>query len=65
MKLKIFRENLQISQSEAACQLLVSKDVYNSWEYGVRIPRPAMMKKIIEWSGGKVTANDFYLREDK
>ncbi len=63
MKLKIYRESLQISQSEAASQLLISKNVYNSWEYGVRIPRPAMMKKITEWSKGNVTANDFYTEQ--
>lgn len=65
MKLKTYREMLKISQSEAATKLSVSKDVYNSWEYGVRIPRQKMMKKIIEWSGGKVSANDFYTNTEK
>ena len=65
MKLKIYRESLHISQSEAASQLCVSKNVYNSWEYGVRIPRAAMMKKITEWTEGRVTANDFYLAKEE
>lgn len=60
MKLKKYREGRNIKQNQAAEELDVTKDVYNSWEYGVRIPRPENMKKIAEWSGGQVTANDFY-----
>lgn len=60
MKLKSYRETLGISQTEAAKQLGISKDVYNSWEYEIRIPRLAMMRKITTWSGGEVMPNDFY-----
>ena len=65
MRLKTYREALRISQIEASEELGVSKDVYNSWEYGIRVPRAANMKKIIDWSGEKVTANDFYLTEEQ
>lgn len=64
MKIKLYREKMNLSQVEAATQLSVSKDVYNSWEYEIRIPRPKQMKKIYEWSGGQVTANDFYFSDE-
>lgn len=63
MKLRLYREKAGLSQIAAGEQLGVSKDVYNSWEYGHRIPRPAVMKKIIQWSNRLVTPNDFYLDE--
>lgn len=64
MKIKLCREKMNLSQAEAAAQLGVSKDVYNSWEYEIRIPRSKKMKKIYEWSGGLVTANDFYFSDE-
>lgn len=63
MKLRLYREKTGLSQIAAGEQLGVSKDVYNSWEYGHRIPRPGVMKKITQWSNGAVTPNDFYLDE--
>lgn len=60
MNLKTHRTNKQISQEEAAQELCVSKDVYVSWEGRKRIPRQENMQKIYDWSGGEVTANDFY-----
>ena len=54
MKIKLYREKMNLSQIEAAAQLGVSKDVYNSWEYEIRIPRAKQMRKIYEWSGGLV-----------
>ena len=63
MKLKEFRKSLGISQLEAANQLSVSKDVYASWEYNIRIPRPQNMKEITNRSNGKVQPNAFYLSE--
>lgn len=62
MNIKNFRISKKISQEEAAQELCVSKDVYVSWEARKRIPRQDNMQKIIEWSGGEVTANDFYER---
>lgn len=64
MKIKLYREKMNLSQIEAAAQLGVSKDVYNSWEYEIRIPRAKQMRKIYEWSGGLVTANDFYFSDE-
>ena len=60
MNIKSYRKMLGISQEKAASEIGVSKDVYNSWEYGVRFPRPENVKKIEEWSNGAVTPNDFY-----
>lgn len=59
MLLTDYRKKQDITQKEAAEQLSVSRDVYCSWEYGIRMPRPDSLQKITEWSDGNVTANDF------
>lgn len=51
-----------ITQEEAAKELGVVQGVCSLWASGKRIPRPDKMAKITEWSGGEVTANDFYER---
>lgn len=60
MDISTYRKKLNLTQDAAAEQLGVSKDVYCSWEYGVRLPRPESMKKITDWSHGEVMPNDFY-----
>ena len=65
MILKEYRENKEISQSQAADELEVSVDVYISWEARKRIPRPENMKKIVEWSKGSVQPNDFYFNQEE
>lgn len=65
MNLKKFREQLMITQIEAAQRLGVSEDVYRSWEYKKRIPRSESMEAIISWSNGEVQPNDFYLSENE
>jgi|TARA_R110000868_G_scaffold301998_1_gene562479 transcriptional regulator with XRE-family HTH domain len=44
----------------AAAELDVTRQALNLWINGKRIPRPAQMKKIQNWSEGEVTAMDFY-----
>lgn len=54
------KEN-NITQSQAASELCVAQGIISMWVNGERLPRPENMKKITEWSGGKVQPNDFYL----
>jgi transcriptional regulator with XRE-family HTH domain len=60
MKLLEYRKKENKTQKEMAELLGISLDVYNSWEYGKRIPTRNNMKNIVEKTNGEVTANDFY-----
>lgn len=61
MKLKDYREGLRIEASQAAKELGVSVSTYWRWEAGLSAPRRIKQLKILDWSGGKVTPNDFLL----
>ena len=52
-----------IRQEDAAAELETTQASICRWIKGQNIPRPEQMEKITEWSGGKVTANDFYKGE--
>lgn len=65
MKLKEYRERKNKKIQEMADLIGVSKDVYLSWEYCKRIPRPETMAKIVAYTKGEVTANDFYGIEER
>ena len=60
MQFQDYLKTKSITQEEAAKQLGVGQGVCSLWATGKRIPRPESMAKITEWSGGEVTANDFY-----
>jgi hypothetical protein len=45
----------------AAAELNVSPEAVRLWLAGHRTPTPEMMRRIMEWSGGKVSPNDFVL----
>lgn len=60
MKLESYRTSIGIGPVEAARQLNVGYLKYWRWEEGKSIPLPEAMDRIVAWSGGKVTANDFY-----
>lgn len=64
MKLKKYMNMKNISIEKAASDLGISYENVRRYTADLVIPRPAMMKKIVEWSGGEVTANDFYLTEN-
>lgn len=51
-----------ITQEELAAILDTTQGSICRWLKGENIPRPEQMAKITEWSGGEVTANDFYER---
>jgi hypothetical protein len=59
MKLRDYRESLRIGPVDAARQLGVNFCTFYRWEKGYSIPRRVMQLKIMDWSGGKVTPNDF------
>lgn len=65
MKLKEYRKKEKKTRAVMAEQLKVSIDVYSSWEYGMRIPTRENMAKIVAYTKGEVTANDFYGIEEK
>lgn len=51
-----------ITQEELADILDTTQASICRWLKGENIPRPEQMARITEWSGGEVTANDFYER---
>lgn len=60
MKLRDYRESvLKIGPTEAAKELGVDYIRYWRWENGKAMPQARALKKIKEWSGGEVTADDF------
>lgn len=63
MDLEQYLKKHKIKQTEFAQQLGVTPTCISRWIRKIRLPRLAMMKKIITLTGGKVTAADFY-RED-
>lgn len=60
MKLEKYIEDEEISLKQAAEQLGFSYEDVRRYCKGEVIPRPENMKKIVEWSQGKVQPNDFY-----
>lgn len=60
MKLVDYRKKENKTQKEMADFLGVSVDVYQSWEYGKRIPTKIYMLNIINKTNGEVQPNDFY-----
>lgn len=63
MKLKLFIEDKNITQQQVADELGTTQENVSRWVNGETIPSLENMKKIIEWSGGKVQPNDFYKGE--
>jgi len=48
------------TQEDVARDLGVAQGLISSWCNGERLPRAENMQKIIKYTGGEVTANDFY-----
>lgn len=64
MKLLKFLNKKKMSLKHAAKELHFSYEDIRRYTSGKAIPRVERMKKIISWSKGKVTPNDFYLTEE-
>lgn len=60
MKLYQWRKKENKTQQELAIDLGVFQSVIQKWESGETIPRPDSMQKIVTYTKGEVTANDFY-----
>lgn len=60
MKLNYFLKKSKISHAEMAEILGVQLATVYRYAEGDRIPRKHIMKKLVEFTGGQVTANDFY-----
>ena len=60
MKLNDYVKSHEMSIAEAARSFGSTNQAMYYWTKGLRIPRPATMKKIQAWTGGKVGPKDFY-----
>lgn len=62
MKLEAYRTKKRLSRFQAAQEIGVDTSTIWRWETGKGEPKPAQIRRIVEWSNGKVTANDFWGR---
>ena len=60
MELKKYLDTNNIKYEDAAQQIGVDQSTITHWTNGRSIPRREVMRRIHNWSGGAVTANDFY-----
>lgn len=65
MKLQEYRKKENKTQQELARELETTQAIYQKWESGETIPRIESMQKIIAYTKGEVTANDFYGVEEE
>ena len=65
MKLKIFLDTRHISIQQMANDLNLPYEYIRRYVNENKIPRPETMAKIIAYTKGEVTANDFYNVESK
>lgn len=59
MRLAEYLEEKKISDSAFAAQIGTSTQSVHRYKSGQRFPRPKILSKIFEISGGQITANDF------
>lgn len=60
MQFSEYLKEKNITQEQAASELGVDQAQISYWARGIKLPNKENMKKIVEWSGGKVQPNDFY-----
>ncbi len=60
MKLKYFLKKSEITYVELAEILSVALATVYRYANDERVPRKHIMKKLVKFTGGQVTANDFY-----
>ena len=65
MKLKEWLEKEHKTMADMARDLELEHPVVRAWVIGLKIPRPETMAKIVAYTKGEVTANDFYDIEEK
>jgi transcriptional regulator with XRE-family HTH domain len=59
MNLKRWRRLAGLSQRELAVLLQIAPGSLCNYEHGKRVPDSVMMDRIVEFTGGRVTAADF------
>jgi DNA-binding transcriptional regulator YdaS (Cro superfamily) len=60
MKLRVWLDIEGMLATDLAKKLDVTDGAITLWCQGVRVPRPALMRKIVKVTKGKVTPQDFY-----
>jgi transcriptional regulator with XRE-family HTH domain len=60
MDLITYRRTHKLTQEALADRIGVSQPAYARYEAGQRVPRPAIMARIVEATGGAVTVSDLY-----
>jgi transcriptional regulator with XRE-family HTH domain len=60
MKISEYIQQAGMTVAETARSFGCKHQTMQHWVKGDRIPRPATMKKIQAWTGGKVGPKDFY-----
>lgn len=59
-KFSIWMDENDKTQQQVAEELGVTQGSVSRWCAGESVPRPEFMQKITIYTGGEVTANDFY-----
>lgn len=62
MKLSDYMKSTNTAVREIAEKVGVSRMAVRYWADEKRMPRPELMKRIVEATNGEVTPNDFFLR---
>lgn len=65
MKLRQYRDTHNLTLAQMAEQVGVSEVSMSRYERGDRMPRPEVMRKIGEVTGGAVRPNDFFGAEEE
>ncbi len=64
MELAAFLEDGNLSAAEFGRQIDVSRVTVRRYARGLRVPAPRIMRRIMDATGGLVTANDFHSCSD-
>lgn len=59
MDLRTYLDTSGVDEAAFATRLEVTKEAVRLWLTGERTPRPKMLRRILEKTDGRVTANDF------
>ena len=60
MKLRAYMQKEGLGDAQFAERIGVHRQTVRQYREGKRIPRPEIMRRIVEVTGGEVTAQDFY-----
>ena len=63
MRLTEYLAQKQISDAVFSEQIGVSRQALHRYKAGERTPKPSVMRKIVQATGGEVAPNDFFVAE--